>query len=143
MSKRRSLTLLGLGIGIGGIVSTAYFKRKYRHSFNQMPEFESVVENEELIELFTAKDHSELDIISADATIISVEKPVMFADDLYNHVKNFVIEKQKASATVLRAEFKIGSNRAKKMIEQLESDGIIGPFNGNQPREILINKKAA
>ena len=59
-------------------------------------------------------------------------------DELYNDVVTFVVEQQKASASLLQRRFKVGYNRAARIIDLLEERGIIGPANGSKPREVLV-----
>jgi len=59
-------------------------------------------------------------------------------DPLYDEIKKFVIRNQKASTSLLQRHFSIGYNRAAKMIDALEQNGIIGPANGSKPREVLV-----
>ena len=59
-------------------------------------------------------------------------------DDLYNDVVEFVITSGKASASLLQRRFKIGYNRAARLVDLLEERGIVGPSNGSKPREVLI-----
>ena len=59
-------------------------------------------------------------------------------DELYNDVVAFVVEQQKASASLLQRRFKVGYNRAARIIDLLEERGIIGPTNGSKPREVLV-----
>ena len=59
-------------------------------------------------------------------------------DDLYNDVVEFVITSGKASASLLQRRFKIGYNRAVRLVDLLEERGIIGPQNGSKPREVLV-----
>ena len=59
-------------------------------------------------------------------------------DPLYNDIVQFVIESQKASASLLQRRFKLGYNRAARLIDLLEERGIIGPPNGSKPREVLV-----
>jgi S-DNA-T family DNA segregation ATPase FtsK/SpoIIIE len=59
-------------------------------------------------------------------------------DDLYNDVVEFVITTGKASASLLQRRFKIGYNRAARLVDLLEERGIIGPQNGSKPREVLV-----
>ena len=59
-------------------------------------------------------------------------------DPLYNDIVQFVIENQKASASLLQRRFKLGYNRAARLIDLLEERGIIGPTNGSKPREVLV-----
>ncbi len=59
-------------------------------------------------------------------------------DPLYNEIVEFVIETQKASASFIQRKFKLGYNRAARMIDLLEERGIIGPANGSKPRVVLV-----
>lgn len=61
-----------------------------------------------------------------------------YDDPLYNEIVEFVIETQKASASLLQRRFKLGYNRAARIIDLLEERGIIGPQNGSKPREVLV-----
>lgn len=59
-------------------------------------------------------------------------------DPLYNEIVEFVISTGKASASLLQRRFKLGYNRAARIIDQLEENSIIGPPNGSKPREVLV-----
>ena len=61
-----------------------------------------------------------------------------YDDPLYNDIVEFVITTNKASASLLQRRFKLGYNRAARIIDLLEERGIIGPQNGSKPREVLI-----
>ena len=61
-----------------------------------------------------------------------------YDDPLYNEVVEFVVTTGKASASLLQRKFKLGYNRAARIIDLLEERGIIGPQNGSKPREVLI-----
>ena len=61
-----------------------------------------------------------------------------YDDPLYNEIVEFVLETQKASASLLQRRFKLGYNRAARIIDLLEERGIIGPPNGSKPREVLV-----
>ena len=52
--------------------------------------------------------------------------------------KDFVINKQKASTSLLQRQFSIWYGRAARLIDVLEMQGIIGPANGSKPREVYI-----
>lgn len=64
---------------------------------------------------------------SADAT----------QDPLYAEVQAFVSEQGRASISLVQRRFKIGFNRAARLVEQLEQDGIIGPADGSKPRPVV------
>lgn len=59
-------------------------------------------------------------------------------DELYQEAYQFVVEKQKASASLLQRQFRIGYNRAARLIDELEANGVIGPSTGSKPRTVLI-----
>ena len=61
-----------------------------------------------------------------------------YDDPLYDDIVNFVITTGKASASLLQRRFKLGYNRAARVIDLLEERGIIGPSNGSKPREVLV-----
>ena len=61
-----------------------------------------------------------------------------YDDPLYNEIVEFVVSTQKASASLLQRKFKLGYNRAARIIDLLEERGIIGPANGSKPREVLV-----
>lgn len=63
-------------------------------------------------------------------------------DPLLQEVKDYVIEAQKASTSLLQRRFGIGYNRAARMIDLLESQGVIGPAQGSKPREVYIKKQS-
>ena len=61
-------------------------------------------------------------------------------DPLFQEIKEYVIDVQKASTSLLQRRFGIGYNRAARMIDMLEEKGIIGPQQGSKPREVYIRK---
>lgn len=87
---------------------------------------------------FTNLDHVDQEI---KQNTISNDKEE-YDDPLYNDIVEFVIESQKASASLLQRRFKLGYNRAARIIDLLEERGIIGPQNGSKPREVLVKLEA-
>ena len=82
-----------------------------------------------------------LDAPSSDKSASQIEdmnQPEEYDDPLYNDIVEFVISTQKASASLLQRKFKLGYNRAARIIDLLEERGIIGPSNGSKPREVLV-----
>lgn len=59
-------------------------------------------------------------------------------DPLFQEVKDYVVDAQKASTSLLQRRFGIGYNRAARMIDALEDAGVIGPAQGSKPREVFI-----
>lgn len=58
-------------------------------------------------------------------------------DELYGEVLEFVLENGSASTSLLQRRFRIGYNRASRLIDDLEMNGVIGPQNGSKPRELI------
>lgn len=59
-------------------------------------------------------------------------------DPLYKEVLEFAISAGKVSASLLQRRFKLGYNRACRIIDYMEEQGIIGPSNGSKPRDVLV-----
>ena len=64
-----------------------------------------------------------------------------FDDPLYNEIYEFAMETGKISASLIQRRFRLGYNRAARIIDLLEERGIIGPQNGSKPREVLAGKQ--
>lgn len=61
-----------------------------------------------------------------------------YEDPLYNEIVDFAINTGKVSASLLQRRFRLGYNRAARIVDLLEERGIIGPPNGSKPREVLV-----
>ncbi len=59
------------------------------------------------------------------------------ADDLYDRAIAIVAETRNASISYIQRRLKVGYNRAARMIEQMEEEGVIGPQVGTKPREVF------
>jgi S-DNA-T family DNA segregation ATPase FtsK/SpoIIIE len=59
-------------------------------------------------------------------------------DALFNQAAEIVVSTQQGSASLLQRRLKLGYNRAGRLVDQLESAGVIGPFEGSKAREVLI-----
>ncbi len=60
-------------------------------------------------------------------------------DDYFIEAGHFIIEKEKASIGMLQRVFKIGFNRAARIMDQLTEAGVVGPEEGTKPRKILMD----
>ena len=59
-------------------------------------------------------------------------------DPLLNEAIEFAVKTGRISASLLQRKFRLGYNRAARMIDLMEEKGIIGPQNGSKPREVLV-----
>ena len=65
-----------------------------------------------------------------------------YDDPLYNDIVDFAMEFGKISASLIQRKYRIGYNRAARIVDLLEERGIIGPQNGSKPREVLVKKES-
>jgi DNA segregation ATPase FtsK/SpoIIIE, S-DNA-T family len=61
-----------------------------------------------------------------------------YDEPLYNEIVEFILKEGKASASLLQRRYRLGYNRAARVIDMLEERGVIGPNNGSKPREVLM-----
>ncbi len=60
-----------------------------------------------------------------------------FHDDLYDQAVAIVCDTRQASVSFIQRRLQIGYNRAARMVEQMEREGMVGPSNGIKPREVI------
>ena len=77
-----------------------------------------------------------LDVPDEDGELRDEDEPV---DDMYDRAIAVVAESQKASISFLQRRLRVGYNRAARMIERMETEGIIGPVDGSKSRQIYAN----
>jgi len=61
-------------------------------------------------------------------------------DEFFDSAVDLVVEKEKASVSMIQRQFRIGYNRAARIVEDMEKRGIVGPEDGSKPRKVLISK---
>jgi S-DNA-T family DNA segregation ATPase FtsK/SpoIIIE len=61
-------------------------------------------------------------------------------DEFFHEAVEFLLSKGKASTSVLQRQFRIGYNRASRLMEDLEKRGIVGPEDGVKPRKVTITR---
>ena len=61
-------------------------------------------------------------------------------DELLPAAVEVVLETGQASVSMLQRRLKLGYSRAARLVDQMEERGIVGPFEGSKPRQLLIDK---
>ncbi|TVQ92819.1 MAG: DNA translocase FtsK [Deltaproteobacteria bacterium] len=64
-------------------------------------------------------------------------------DELYGAAVELVIQSGKASTSMVQRHLKIGYNRAARIIDMMEANGVVGPADGSRPREVLVGASPA
>lgn len=83
-----------------------------------------------------------------DSVIEEVEKETNGGDDgesefdeRYDEALAVVTESGQASISMVQRRLRVGYNRAARMIETMEKEGVVGPADGSKPREVLVRKE--
>lgn len=71
-----------------------------------------------------------------DDLVVS-EQPSSPLDESYNQAVRIILESKQASASMLQRRMRIGYARAGRLIDQMEAQGIVGPYEGSKPRSVL------
>jgi S-DNA-T family DNA segregation ATPase FtsK/SpoIIIE len=61
-------------------------------------------------------------------------------DEMYDQAVAIVTETQQASISMIQRRLRVGYNRAARMVEQMERDGVVGPADGAKPREVYARR---
>lgn len=85
--------------------------------------------DESLIASLEKSDNSDKD---------SVEEDIL-DEELWEDAVRVISRTRKASASFLQRKLKIGYNRAARIVELMEQQGLVGPENGSKPREVLVS----
>ncbi|MDD5730146.1 MAG: DNA translocase FtsK [Candidatus Omnitrophica bacterium] len=63
-------------------------------------------------------------------------------DELYEEAVRIIIESNQASVSILQRRLRLGYTRAARIIDMMEQEGMVGPFEGSKPRKILVDRDA-
>ena len=64
-------------------------------------------------------------------------------DEMYEEAVSMVLETKQASVSMLQRRLGLGYTRAARLVDTMEAEGIVGPYNGSKPRDILIDTMEA
>ncbi|MFC1805197.1 DNA translocase FtsK [Candidatus Omnitrophota bacterium] len=62
-------------------------------------------------------------------------------DELYDEAVRVVMESNQASVSILQRRMRLGYTRAARIIDSMEQEGLIGPFEGSKPRRIIVDRE--
>nr|WP_207802218.1 DNA translocase FtsK [Paenibacillus xerothermodurans] len=62
-----------------------------------------------------------------------------FEDELYDQAVQIILEAKQASVSLLQRRMRVGYTRAARLIDTMEAKGIVGPYEGSKPREVLVS----
>ena len=105
--------------GQGAYISTAETKKIVEHWLNQSGE------------IFYS-----MDFVMKENVAESAEED----EELYREAVSVVIENGKASTSLIQRRLRIGFNRAARLIERMEREGLVGPYEGSKPRKVIANR---
>jgi len=60
-------------------------------------------------------------------------------DEIYEEAKRVILQSGQASVSMLQRKLGVGYTRAARLVDMMEADGIVGPYQGSKPREILVD----
>jgi len=63
-------------------------------------------------------------------------------DDAYDEAVRVIMESNQASVSILQRRMRLGYTRAARIIDTMEMEGLVGPFEGSKPRRILVDREA-
>jgi S-DNA-T family DNA segregation ATPase FtsK/SpoIIIE len=105
--------------------------------------FVSELETKRVVEFLKKQKEPEYDTTLMEMEEQDDETDFPLDDDIdekYDQAIALVTESKLASISFVQRRLRVGYNRAARIIERMEREGIIGPADGSKPREILINK---
>ena len=62
-------------------------------------------------------------------------------DELFNEAVEVVLDSKQASVSMLQRRLKLGYSRAARIVDQMEEQGVVGPFEGSKPRAVLLTRE--
>jgi DNA segregation ATPase FtsK/SpoIIIE, S-DNA-T family len=86
-----------------------------------------------------AQPHYHLEVLEAKKEVEAAAAEEEY-DEMYDQAIAIVTETQQASISMIQRRLRVGYNRAARMIEQMERDGVVGPADGAKPREVYARK---
>ncbi|MCA1064423.1 DNA translocase FtsK (plasmid) [Rossellomorea sp. AcN35-11] len=85
------------------------------------------------------KEQQEPEFLFEEENLVQQDSVLDMEDELFVDACEFVIEQGTASSSGLQRKFRVGYNRAARLIDMMEDRGIVSAANGSKPREVLVS----
>ncbi len=102
---------------------------------------QKIIELSEKFNKLSEQQNSQYTDIMMILKEIKNEEDSLTGDELYEEAKEIVVEYQRVSSSFLQRVLRIGYARSARIMDRLEEDGIVGPADSSNPREILIQEE--
>ena len=70
-----------------------------------------------------------------------LHEEIVFQDELYEQAVSIIIKHGKGSVSLLQRELSIGYGRGARLIDLMEADGVVGPYNGAKSRAVIVTER--
>lgn len=76
-----------------------------------------------------------------EPTVNETQQVEEITDELYPQAVQLVVEAQAASVSLIQRRLRVGYTRAARLMDMMEANGVVGPYEGSKPREVLISQE--
>ena len=76
-----------------------------------------------------------------EIVVDSKDKKGSSDDDLYDKVVDFAYENEEISVSLIQRQFRIGYNRASRIVDDMEKNGLVSKSDGSKPRKVIRNQE--
>ncbi len=99
-------------------------------------------ETQRIVDFIKAQEHEvePIQILSAEQPMEIPEGEKEKDEDLFRQAVELVIRHKQGSVSLLQRRLAVGYQRAARLIDQLEEEGIVGPYDGSKAREVLVDE---
>ena len=94
-----------------------------------------------IVDFIKAQDYSvkPIELLSTKPEEVIIQQEAEKDEDLFHRAAELVIRHKQGSVSLLQRRLAIGYQRAARLIDQLEEEGIVGPYDGSKAREVLVD----
>ena len=133
MDSKGAEQLIGMG---DMLISTGSELIRLQCAFIDTPEVEKICEY-----IGSQRGYPQAHILpeyEGEAETVSTKADLNDKDAMFDEAARTVVQSQSGSTSLIQRKLRLGYNRAGRIIDQLESAGIVGPFEGSKARQVLV-----